>query len=629
MRSSIKYPAGWQPGTGKSTPYKGKLYTRGCHRRIVSAFALALALSTAFSVIVPDTAEARRSFTHISRKPQKDDPLTIVISLNQQRLKVFDSRGLVGQTSISSGRRGYETPTGIFTILQKNRRHYSNLYYGAAMPNMQRLTWSGVALHAGHLPGYPASHGCIRLPYGFSRSLFSMTQIGTRVIVHDDMIEPRRFNHTKLFAALPPGVTNVPHPMRRADAVAARTKAAGLSTVSAMLGVTPTAAAEAAIEIAAHSEDDARTSPQHPDTTTPPAVRTRATALAELEAAIDTKATIISDREKLHGEAAAAVAGVKKRLNEARADLRLSRTAVPSLKRDVKRKDRDVAEAERELERFIDRQQREMRRAETRAEKREQQHRADAQSDLETDILLKRAQARKEEADRDAAAREEAANEETRLEAQYLEAIHDLEAAREIERAQNTVITNRAHKLKAIEAELIEVRKVYNEIHTALDLARDEYKRAVVAVQHFAKPATVFISRRTGMLKIRQGNAEVYATPVKVTFPEARVGTHVFTAMDYADSSQTELKWQAMTLTDPAPELPRRPRRVASESANISPALPPAPTAYNALERFDIPEEARQRISELVKPGSALIISDDRASPETGRHTDFIVQPRI
>ena len=139
-----------------------------------------------------------------------------------------------------------------------------------------------------------------------------------------------------------------------------------------------------------------------------------------------------------------------------------------------------------------------------------------------------------------------------------------------------------------------------------------------------------FICRITKIpwtLKIRQGYMEVYATPIKMLFPEARIGTHLFTAMAYSDSTETKLKWQATTLTDETPELPRRPRR-AVNGTNIQ-SLPPAPTAANALERIELTDAMKLRISELIKPGSALIITDDTASRETGAHTDFIVQPRL
>jgi lipoprotein-anchoring transpeptidase ErfK/SrfK len=105
----------------------------------------------------------------------------VVVSIEEQKAYVFRADKLIGVTTVSTGKRGHRTPTGSFTILQKNRRHFSNLYNNAPMPNMQRLTWGGIALHAGALPGYPASHGCVRLPMEFSKVLFGVTKMGGRV----------------------------------------------------------------------------------------------------------------------------------------------------------------------------------------------------------------------------------------------------------------------------------------------------------------------------------------------------------------------------------------------------------------------------------------------------------------
>lgn len=110
-------------------------------------------------------------------------PMTIVVSLPLQRAYVFRNGIRIGVSRVSTGKTGYETPTGVFTILQKHREHYSNLYDDAPMPLMQRLTWDGVALHAGQVPDYPASHGCIRLPYAFAEHLFDATTTGMTVIV--------------------------------------------------------------------------------------------------------------------------------------------------------------------------------------------------------------------------------------------------------------------------------------------------------------------------------------------------------------------------------------------------------------------------------------------------------------
>lgn len=110
-------------------------------------------------------------------------PVVILIRLDLQTLYVFRNGVRIGRSTISSGRPGYRTPLGAFSILEKQVKHVSTLYPGAQMPYMQRLTWRGVALHAGYLPGQPASHGCIRLPYQFAQKLYSVTGVGTTVIV--------------------------------------------------------------------------------------------------------------------------------------------------------------------------------------------------------------------------------------------------------------------------------------------------------------------------------------------------------------------------------------------------------------------------------------------------------------
>jgi hypothetical protein len=113
----------------------------------------------------------------------RSGPLLVVVSLDEQRAYVYRNGVLTGVSSASTGKKGKQTPTGVFTILQKNKDHYSNIYDNAPMPYMQRLTWGGIALHAGNLPGYPASAGCIRLPSEFARLLFEVTSHGMTVVV--------------------------------------------------------------------------------------------------------------------------------------------------------------------------------------------------------------------------------------------------------------------------------------------------------------------------------------------------------------------------------------------------------------------------------------------------------------
>jgi len=118
-------------------------------------------------------------------------PVLLVVSLSTQRAVVYRNGVPIAISTVSTGRPGYRTPTGVFVILQKHVEHYSNLYDNAPMPYMQRLTWGGVALHGGNLPGYPASHGCIRLPHEFARLLYGVTQRGMTVIVTERPAVPR------------------------------------------------------------------------------------------------------------------------------------------------------------------------------------------------------------------------------------------------------------------------------------------------------------------------------------------------------------------------------------------------------------------------------------------------------
>jgi hypothetical protein len=129
-----------------------------------------------------------------------DGPLVMVISITEQRAYLYRNGLRIGVSTVSTGKKGKETPTGVFTILQKNKDHRSNIYNNAPMPFMQRLTWDGIALHAGQLPGYPASHGCVRLPYEFARLLFDTTSFGMTVVVANETSALPGVAHPGVFA---------------------------------------------------------------------------------------------------------------------------------------------------------------------------------------------------------------------------------------------------------------------------------------------------------------------------------------------------------------------------------------------------------------------------------------------
>jgi len=128
--------------------------------------------------------------------------IILAVSLADQRLTIWEDGVVVGRSMVSTGVAGHETPRGVFTLLQKKRMHRSNIYSDAPMPFMQRITWSGVALHQGHVTGRPASHGCIRLPADVAKKLFGYTRVGARVIITDQPVTPADFAHPRLFAAM-------------------------------------------------------------------------------------------------------------------------------------------------------------------------------------------------------------------------------------------------------------------------------------------------------------------------------------------------------------------------------------------------------------------------------------------
>ncbi|MGV7217021.1 L,D-transpeptidase family protein [Bradyrhizobium sp. UFLA05-112] len=129
-------------------------------------------------------------------KPQ--GPLVIAISIDRQRVTVYDSNGVFAESPVSTGMKGHPTPMGVFSVIQKHKFHHSNIYSDAPMPYMQRITWSGVAMHAGVLPGYPASHGCIRMPMAFAVKMWNWTKMGARVIVTPGEMTPHSFSHPLL-----------------------------------------------------------------------------------------------------------------------------------------------------------------------------------------------------------------------------------------------------------------------------------------------------------------------------------------------------------------------------------------------------------------------------------------------
>ncbi len=153
---------------------------------------VSIAQSPAATESVLDAAQKLRPGEYLwAPEVAPHGPLLLIVSVATQRATLYRNGIPIAITTVSTGRPGHRTPTGVFTILQRKVEHYSSIYDNAPMPYMQRLTWGGVALHGGSLPGYPASHGCIRLPHDFARLLFGVTRLGMTVIVTDEAAVPR------------------------------------------------------------------------------------------------------------------------------------------------------------------------------------------------------------------------------------------------------------------------------------------------------------------------------------------------------------------------------------------------------------------------------------------------------
>jgi hypothetical protein len=154
-----------------------------------------VALEVIAEEVIKDIADLKPGEFTWNPDIEPDGPVAVIVSLPEQRVHVYRNGVRIAVSTCSTGKPGHITPTGVFVVLQKDKDHHSSTYNDAPMPYMNRLTWSGIALHAGNLPGYPASHGCVRLPFDFSENLFSVTHLGTPVIIAGAHSDPWELTH--------------------------------------------------------------------------------------------------------------------------------------------------------------------------------------------------------------------------------------------------------------------------------------------------------------------------------------------------------------------------------------------------------------------------------------------------
>lgn len=157
--------------------------------------------------------QARQSVEAVAPR-EAGEPIMAIVSIKSQQVTFYDADGWILRAPVSTGTTGRETPAGVFAVIEKDKDHHSTMYDDAWMPNMQRITWNGIALHGGPLPGYAASHGCVRMPFGFAENLFDKTNIGMRVIISPNDAAPVDFSHPALFVPNNEAIAAAP---RRAD----------------------------------------------------------------------------------------------------------------------------------------------------------------------------------------------------------------------------------------------------------------------------------------------------------------------------------------------------------------------------------------------------------------------------
>ncbi len=208
----------------------------------------------------PHRAERHSKHETAHKEPRPQGPFQVIVQIAKQQVVVYGQDGLVMQAPISTGMPGHPTPLGVFTVLSKAKWHQSNIYSGAPMPYMQRVTWSGIAIHAGPRPGYPASHGCIRLPEDFAVRLFHTTKVGARVIITREPAAPAGIVHPKLFVPKQPeekAVAAASAPATAKDAVSFAANTAGAAKPAGATTKTDATGAIAMVPVAPKPKSEA------------------------------------------------------------------------------------------------------------------------------------------------------------------------------------------------------------------------------------------------------------------------------------------------------------------------------------------------------------------------------------
>ncbi len=519
-------------------------------------------------------------------------PLIINVSIAQQKVRIYDANGLFAEAPVSTGMAGHPTPMGVFSVIQKDRYHHSNIYSGAPMPYMQRITWGGVALHEGVLPGYPASHGCIRMPGSFAVKMWGWTKLGARVIVSPGELSPQNFAH----ASLP--TTKVPPPAPVAE------------QPEAPLGAKADKGAPDAAPVPANLE--LRSSVGHSDSLKPAAdapLRDQ-THTADASSNVNVSAPTMSDASASNGtpthepDKASDAKAETAKADGANSDSATS-TSTETVGKDTASTNAGAATKPVEV--------------------------ADATKTGDVAASDKAAGVKPATADAARAPGGKPAQADAATKPADTAVKTDKPAAANVDAPKADTAKQDAAK---------PADKPTKAANDAADAKKDQTrivgdKPVKPDIKRKDGQIAVFISRKDNKLYVRQNFAPLFEVPVAIAASDRPLGTHIFTA-EFDKNDSNALHWTVVTVPPTARaamrdgDEPRHSRRKGKgRPAPVVEAKPaPVPDSpAEALDRITIPPEVMARIMDAMSNGGSIIVSDQGINQgETGEYTDFIIR---
>jgi lipoprotein-anchoring transpeptidase ErfK/SrfK len=546
----------------------------------------------------PSRHQAKKIVTPEKESSKPQGPVIIAISIEKQHLKIYDANGFFAEAPVSTGMKGHSTPMGVFSVIQKQKLHHSNIYSGAPMPYMQRITWSGIAIHAGVLPGYPASHGCIRMPMAFAMKMWNWTRMGARVVVTPGEITPASFSHPLL-------VTQKVVPQPAAEPQADTPPAPKSDKASEADTPVNPAISQAKLEL--------RSTVGHADEARPfigeqpavPSLREQThTADASGRMPATQPAITITDAALSGGKATPPGAPISDS----------APVAADAAKPDAKADATDTPAAASETEPFAAKP------AETASSDEKPPEASDAaKADVPTtgSTISEEKPAEKKVGAKADDVKIDLAKPDVPLS-------NDKQADKPGETA------NAATGIGPI-APAADAKKDQTRLP---DTVKPAAGKTDTAAPKRTGQISVFISRKDSKLYVRQSFAPLFDAPVTIAPSDRPLGTHVFTAeIDKVDANLVH--WSVVSLPTPSRYAERRDederatrrRKIAGTAVVEAKPVPDSPA--EALDRITIPSDTMARITESLSTGSSIIVSDQGISAgETGEGTDFIVSLR-